>query len=280
MGENIVGVMWCRNEGDLLPHTIPAALEQVDCLMIVDDDSTDNSWDVIKSFDSKLEYAVRRTDKIQPGTHERLFARQHLLEETRRRFGYKNTWVQIIESDTALLDTDVKLAIARYARDDVMVPWHMVNAVRREWTDEYDLPRIPDNMPLDEFYDGAHWMEQLACYTFRPLPSIHYTERPTPWPRGFSSHQTSDGPKGKMRKYDDTPLVIHYGFRSPTFYFNKMGGKPNRKYKDWDLSSPASVRRTVPFYNGTYNNAPTTFDSISRAGWCGSLRGDMNATNS
>ncbi len=279
MGDTIVGVMWCRNEGDLLPHTIPAALEQVDCLMIVDDDSTDNSWDVIKSFEGKLEYAVRRADKIQRGTHPRVFARQHLLEETRRRFGYKNTWVQIIESDTALLDTDVKTAIERYARDDVMVPWHMVNAVRREWTDEYDLPRIPDNMPLDEFYNAAHWMEQLSTYTFRPLPSLNYTERPTPWPRGFRAYQKDGTRHGKMRKKDDNPLVIHYGFRSPTHYFNKMGGVPNNKYADWDFSSPASVRRTVPFYNGTYNNNTLTFDSISREGWAGHLKGDMHAPN-
>lgn len=275
MGEDIIGVMWCKNEGDLLKHTIPAALEKVDCLMIVDDDSTDDSWDVIKSFDSKLEYAVRRADKIEGKTPPRLFARQHLLEETRRRFGYKNTWIQIIESDTILLDTDVKAAIKDYARGDVMVPWQMLNVVRRKWTDEYDLPRIPDNMPLHDYFDAAHLMEEMSCYTFRPLPKIRYEVRPTPWPRGFSNYLPKNGPR-RLKRADKNPLVFHYGLRSPTHYFHKRKGYPGDKHAEWDVSSPESVRRTVPFYNGDWNDTCDTFSPISREGWITWINGNGN----
>jgi len=274
MADSIIGVMWCRNEGDLLPHTIPAALEQVDCLMIVDDDSTDNSWDVIKSFDGQLEYAARRVDAMPTGHSDpRLFTRQHLLNQTRKRFGHQDTWVQIIESDTILLDTDVRAAIDRYAVGDVMVPWHMLNCVRRVWTPEYDLPIIPDNMPLHDYFDACHHMEQLSCYTFRPLPDIHYMSRPTPWPRGLSNYLPENISR-KLKKGDNNPLVAHYGLRSPTFYHLKMKDTPMVKHPTWDVSTPESTLRTVPFFNGQWNNNPETFSPISREGWCGFLRGD------
>jgi len=267
--EVIVGVMWCRNEADLLPHTIPAALKKVDCLFIADDDSIDNSWGIIKSFGKQISYKVRRSDKISDTNYsKRRFSKQHLLDEVRKRFGTQNVWVQIIESDVALLDTDIRTVINKYAIDDISVRWHMINACRREWTPEYDLPRIP-NMPLHEFYEAAHWMEQISCYTFRPLPEINYTERAVPWPGGFSHYLKTDVPF-KLEKLKQSPLIIHYGFRSPTFYYNKMKdrvyGRTSQKYPTWDLSSPESVKLTVPFYNGIYNSEIDTFE-ITRNGW-------------
>jgi hypothetical protein len=228
--------------------------------MIADDDSTDNSWDVIKSFDRQLEYKVRRADKISDTDYTpRVFSRQHLLDEVRRRFGTKDVWVQIIESDTALLDTDVREVISKYAVDDISVRWHMINACRRVWTPEYDVPRIPAGMPLHEYFDAAHWMEQISSYTFRPLPELHYTERFVPWPRGWSHYLKSD-PPWKLVKHDDSPLIVHYGYRSPTFYSEKIGPSGGTPKKN--------VRSTVPFFNGAYNNHPVdTFSPISREGW-------------
>lgn len=50
MAEAIVGMFWNLNEQDLLPFTLPAALEKVDQLFIADDGSTDGSWEFIQDF--------------------------------------------------------------------------------------------------------------------------------------------------------------------------------------------------------------------------------------
>lgn len=269
MSDIIVGVMWNRNEGDLLPHTIPMALKAVDCLMIVDDDSDDNSWDIIKSFDKKLEYSVRRSDKIDDTPYsETVFARQHLLDEVRKRFGTKDVWVQVIESDSAVLDTDIHDAIQRCAIDDISVKWHMINACRREWCPKYNLPRIPNEISLYDFYDSAHWMEQVT-YTFRPLSELLYTERVTPWPQGFS-HYSKSNFSPKLIKSEDSPLIAHWGWRSPIYHYSrvkKAGRTLYPKYPSWDLSSPETIKNTVPFFNGEYNNSDLTFEPISRKGW-------------
>ena len=269
MSEQIIGVMWCRNEHDLLPHTIPAALKVVDRLMIADDDSDDGSWKIIKSFEKDLEYCIRRKDILFDTPYKdapRVFARGHLLDEVRRRFGTKDTWVQIIEGDVSVLDTDIREAIKR-SRDDVAVQWHMLNAIRTDWPVHLDTPRIPEGIPLDQYFNACHWMEEMTVYTFRPLPGIHYTSRPVPYPAGFEQYYKTPI-TGKLRKREDSPLLMHYGFRSPTFYWGKMrpilnGSRTHNKYPDWDMTSPASVRRTVPFYNGSYD----TFSPMTREGW-------------
>lgn len=270
MSDSIVGVMWCRNEADLLPHTIPAALKVVDALMVCDDDSDDASWKIIKSFESQLEYCVRRKEVLYDTPYRNtpsVFGRAHLLDEVRRRFGYKNTWVQIIESDAMVLDTDIRKVIREQSRDDVAVRWHMLNAIRTSWPANLDTPRIPTDMPLDQYFDACHWMEEMSVYTYRPLPGIQYGSRPVPWPHGFSQYY-SDNSYEKLRKLPESPLVLHYGFRSPTFYYNKMkpilnGARAHPRYLDWDLSSPEAVKRTVPFYNNTYDS----FSPMTREGW-------------
>ncbi|MCI0558179.1 MAG: glycosyltransferase family 2 protein [Nitrososphaera sp.] len=215
---NVVGVMWARNESDLLPFTMEHALKQVDALLFIDNDSTDNTFDIAKSF--KLEYCVRASDV---GTDPALAGRQHLLEEVRRRFGWKDTWVQVIESDSILLETDVRRAIREYSTG-VSVIWHMLNATKKDWT------------ALD--YDWAYWYEPLT-YTFRPLPELAYDKVRKPWPRGFSHYPCEH----KHHQDADSPLILHYGFRSP--------------------GHPKAVGRPAELYDGTRS----PLFPASRAGW-------------
>ena len=188
---NVIGVMWARNEADLLPFTMEHAIKQVDTLLFIDNDSTDNTFDIAKSF--KLEYCVRASDV---GSDPASAGRQHLLEEVRRRYGWKDTWVQVIESDSILLETDVRHAIANYS-NDYSVVWHMLNAI-----------------------DGkASWYETL-CYTYRPLPELYYPTKRIPWPRGFSHY-----PVPQLKHQDaGSPLILHYGFRTPDH--PKAKGRP------------------------------------------------------
>lgn len=257
---NLIGITWCKNEADLLPYTLPAAIKSVDAMMIVDDDSTDNSWDVIQSF--KFEHTARKRDLSKD-------SRQYLLDEVIRRYGQKDTWVQVIETDTIVMETDLKARIEQYKVDDLSCQWHLLNACRKEWNEDYKtLPFFTaDHAPWEQL-PYFHWMERMN-YSFRALDKLHYTERRTPWPQGFSNYTTS----GKIRKTKnhDSPLVMHYGFRNPAFYFKKMEvmGKLTGGLKNptWHFGSVEEVRDTVPFFNGAWNNTPDVFPG-TRQGWC------------
>jgi len=181
----VVGVMWARNEADLLPYTMEKALKQVDTLLFIDNGSTDNTYDIAKSF--KLEYCVRAADV---GSDASTASRQHLLEEVRRRFGWKDTWVQVIESDSELLETDVRQAIKKFSIDDVSVIWHMLNSL-----------------------DGKAFWYELLTYTYRPLPELAYEAKRLPWPKGFGRYVSG---KKWHHQEPDSPLILHYGFRTRT----------------------------------------------------------------
>jgi len=195
---NVVGVMWARNESDLLPYTLEKALKQVDTLLFIDNGSTDNTYDVAKSF--KLEYCTRTADILSGmKCHPDAAGRQHLLEEVRRRFGYKDTWVQVIESDSVLLDTDVRQVIKKFSIDDTAVIWHMLNTADGKY---------------------AYWYE-LLTYTFRPFPKLEYEKKRLPWPKGFGAY--TNGQKWHHQE-PDSPLILHYGFRgrTPKFHSEKV----------------------------------------------------------
>lgn len=256
---NIIGIMWCKNEADILSQIIEDALKYVDALLIADDDSTDKSWDIIKSYEKNLEYVARRKD-TNTNYLSSQWARQHLLDEVRSRFGYKNTWIQIIESDIMILDTNIKEAISKFSKDDVTVSWHTLNAVRRNWEPEDD--EYPEwSKPIKEVMPCAHWME-LMTYTFRPLPGLYYTEERKPWPKGFSRYKAIEYKKKKL----DSPLLSHYGYRGLKHFLEKYKNKSLSHYKNWNTSSIDSIRSTVSLFNGEWNRSSDTF-KMSRKGW-------------
>ncbi len=258
---NVVGMMWNYNEGDVLEEIISEALPHVDSLFIADDESTDNSWDIIQSFQSsgKLEYTRRQRNKRDKGQ------RQALLDEIKKRYKPEDTWVQIIESDIMILDTDVRDAIKKHAVNDMAVSWQAINGVRAPGTWE-GFDTYPNwDRPIKEILPYGHRME-VMLYTFRPLPGLSYDQsRWRPWPQGWGKY----GDKAKVnRKRPDSPLLAHYGYRGPTHFYHKykhMAERGHRKYKTWKLSSPKEVEDTVFFFNGHWNNEHKF--PMSREGW-------------
>jgi len=119
--DNIIGMMWNRNEGDILEEIIDAALPHVDSMFIADDGSSDDSWPYIQSI------ARRRPDKIEyiRNTRNNSVDRQRtpMLDEIRKRYKAENTWVQIFESDIMVVDTDISIAIDEYAVDNLALTW-------------------------------------------------------------------------------------------------------------------------------------------------------------
>lgn len=260
---NIIGLMWAKDESDIIEQTIEDALKHVDTLMVADDDSIDGTWEIIKSYSNRLEYIAQRKHHIK-NEHPLQWARQHLLDETRKRFGYKDTWIQIVESDIMILDTDIREAIKRFCRDDVSVSWQTLNAVRHEWKPEND--EYPNwSKSIEEVMPYAHWMEVMT-YSFRPLPGLYYTSERKPWPRGFSKY---NGKEYRKKKHN-SPLLAHFGYRGPNHFYNKYKGRSISKHPTWDTSSVESILRTVPIFNGTWNNKKETF-LMSRKGWIGWL---------
>ncbi len=251
MSEHIVGMMWNKNEGDILPEIIASALEHVDTLVIADDGSSDNSWDIIQGFASahrdQIEHIRRdpnKRDKAQ---------RQALLDVIRDRYRAEDTWVQIIESDIMIMDTDVRQAIKERHNNDTYVEWSLINAVippTETWEGIDDYPNW--KKPIQEILTHGHWIENMT-YTFRPHSKLYYD--PTgpwrPWPKGFSHYGVVKQPVRNTY----TPLLAHYGYRGPTHLQQKFlpSGTHHKKYTEWDFTSPESVLKTVYFYNGVWN---------------------------
>lgn len=264
--DSIVGMMFCHNEGDILAQTIEAALPKVDSLFIADDGSTDNSWDIIKAMKrahkDKIEVGVKRqTNKNDKGQ------RTFLLNEIRKRYKPENTWVQIIESDMIVLDTDIRKAIKEHSVHNMAMSWIALNAAREvgTWKEADTFPHW--GRPLTEIMPGAHWMEVLL-YTFRPLEKLYFKTEPwRPYPAGFG-YYTDQPVKGSYGRKVSAPLVLHMGYRGPTHFCHKYNGRwPNNKhpkYHSWDVSTVKTVEESVYFFNGTWNSE--LFEA-SRAGW-------------
>lgn len=246
--DTIVGLMFNRNEGDILEETITAVLPHVDSLFIADDGSTDNSWPIVQSMkgrSSKIEHIQRA-----PNPHDR-GQKQALLNEIRRRYKPENTWVQVCESDIMILDTNVHDAIKRYNRGGVLVDWLLLNGVRKPgaWGALDEYPKWNDS--IKNILPYAHIMETMT-YTFRPLPDIGFSSVWRPWPSGFGRY-LSNAKEPVMDRW--RPLLMHYGYRGPTHFHLKYKsmGATHTKHKAWKLGSPQEVEQTVPFFSGEYN---------------------------
>lgn len=258
---NLVGIMWNRNEADILEETILDAITKVDSLFIADDGSTDTSWEIISNlkgrFPDKIEYIQRgRTEHADQG------CRQSLLNVVRERYKAENTWVQIIESDMMILETDIRESLKTHACHDVAMSWLAWNALRLPGTWK-EVDTYPNwKAPIKEIMNRAGFMEHMV-YTFRPLKQLYYDpDRWRPWPRGFNKEI------GFKKNLENAPLLLHFGYRGPTHFYMKYKDRPNtfkHSYPNWDLTSPETVEKTVAYFNGEFNYKKT--HPASRAGW-------------
>lgn len=254
----IVGMMWAKDEADVITETLTDFASKVDLLYLAEDSSSDNTYDLMKSFQDKnkdkvfLQREYNKNDKAQ---------RNSLLNKIRKRHDPKKTWVQICESDTVILDTDIREAISNYAVSDLAVSWQMLNAVNKDWSID-DYPNWKKS--IREILPIAHFMEVLI-YTFRPLSKLYFSNTLwRPYPSGFLSY--SSDPVKRNRKFLGSPLLLHCGYRGPTHFQKKYAamGQFHRKYKTWELTNSETVKRTVPFFNGKY--ASGSFPA-NREGW-------------
>lgn len=257
--DHIVGMMWNKNEGDILEEIIWEALPHVDSLFIADDGSTDHSWDIIRSMQRqhayKIEHIQRKPNKVDKAQ------RQSLLNQIRKRYKPNHTLVQIIESDIMILDTDIRKAFKERSRGGVMMNWVALNAARKghgSWEGADSFPHWP--VSIKQVMPMGHYMEEMT-YTFRPFPELHFRGGVwRPWPAGFSHFNL----KKEEVTSDYTPLLAHYGYRGPTHVHLKYKGQKLRRYPSWDFTSPETVADTVYYFNGVWNSNGFP---MSRQGW-------------
>ena len=261
MPETIAGMMFAKNEADILRETMTDAMRHVDVLYVADDGSTDGTWavisDVAEAFKGRV-FPQRKPDALDPGQ------RSSLLRAIKKNHRAEDTWVQVVEADVFLLDTDLRAAIAKHKVSDLAVSWQTLNGVRPKgtWKGVDTYPTW--TAPIREILPVCHFME-VMIYTFRPLEKLDY--KPIfwrPWPQGWTQY-TKD-PVERRRKEADSPLLLHVGYRGPTHFYQKYKsmGKRHRRYSTWDLTSVAKVEETVSFFDGSWNGHPFP---ASRAGW-------------
>lgn len=264
MSEQIVAMIWNRNEVDLLPFTLQAAVDRddIDAIYIADDGSSDGSWEFIQAFRNKhkdkIVHIQQSPNKNDPGQ------RQSLLDKIKKKHQMETTWVQILESDIMIVDTDIRQAIKEQAVKDIAVSFHLLNAARKSgtWQEADKWPLWEDD--IKKVMPYFHWLEPML-YLFRLMPGLFYQASPwRPWPKGFSKYVPGD--VMRTSKKADSPILGHYGFRGPTHFFAKYKGMGayHKKHPTWKLGSVDEVERTVPFFNGTWNK---DLHPMSREGW-------------
>jgi glycosyltransferase involved in cell wall biosynthesis len=260
MPDSIVGMMFNYNEGDILEETLEAFLPHVDSLFISDDNSTDNSWGIIRSFKDKIEYMRNKRDNpLDQGQ------RQSILNEIRKRYKPEDTWVQILDADMMILETDIRESLKKYAIDDLTMSWVLLNGCRTlgAWKEVDFYPNWIT--PITNVMSRAHMLEDLV-YTFRPLPKLEYNlDKWRPWPQNFSFY--SDKILDVKNRELDAPLIAHYGYRGPTHFYLKYGARKqmfSKKYPSWNLDSIESIESTVYFFNGEWNRE---LFPMTRDGW-------------
>ena len=261
MSDTIVGMMWGKNEADIIEEIIIDALHKLDTLFIADGQSTDGTWDIIQSlknrYPDKIEH-IQQEDESKDRAQ-----RNSLLNKIRERYKPENSWVQLLESDILILDTDVR-QLVKDNSDKIALPWQTLNAVRKSGTwkavDTYPNWKIS----MKQLMPYAHWME-VMLYTFRPLPALFYGQGIwRPWPKGWTKY--TDEPLDTQRKSFNSPLLLHVGYRGPTHFYIKYKnmGRFHTKYTNWRLKHVEAVESTVYFFNGTWNDP--SFEA-SRKGW-------------
>src|SRR3990167_3603833 len=164
---NLIGVMWAKNEADIISETIDAAVRCVDSLLIADDGSTDNTWQIIqdkKRQHASIEHVQQKPNGIDRGQ------RQALLDVVRQRYNAADTWVQVVESDVFILDTDIRECLAGF--NGMALSWQTLNAVRRPgtWASVDTYPHWERS--IRELMPFAHRME-VMLYTFRQIGRAH-----------------------------------------------------------------------------------------------------------
>jgi len=255
----IAGIMWNKNEGDILNETISKALPLVDHLLVSDDESSDNSWDIIRSRKSELTYISRYNETPGSSLYKKsVWQRQSLLDKAIELFG-RDIWIQVVESDLIAIGTNVREQLeTRNHVHGVSMWWITCEAVRKSWTEEDE--KYPNwDKSIQEVMPWGFILEK-APYTWQPVEGVEFGEKWNPVPRGLHKHGFLTG-EYRVRRHnckEDVPLWGHYNIRGKKHF--------NIKYKNIDLSRKSVARRIQCAFE-TPVRFPEKLFPLTREGW-------------
>lgn len=113
---NIVSISWVRNEGDILEEFVRHHCTLVDCMVIINHRSADNSLEILESLAKEgLPIEIRHDPSILHRQSEALSA---LLHDVRRR--YAPDWILPLDADEFIIPPghqSLKDVLAQHAQD-------------------------------------------------------------------------------------------------------------------------------------------------------------------
>jgi glycosyltransferase involved in cell wall biosynthesis len=260
MSDKIIGIMWNKNEGDILDETITKALPLVDHLLVADDDSDDNSWDVIREHKSELAYISRYSEATNKQHSKNSWQRNSLLDKAKEIYG-TDIWIQVIESDLIAIDTDIWEQVeTRNNLYGIGIWWVNIEAVRKQWLPEDEMYPNWDRS-IQEVMDWGHILEK-APYTWRPYPGVYFPERWAPFPNGLVEHGAPGGEWRVRKRFcrEDSPLWGHYNIRGRKHF--------EKRYANVPLDAKSRARREIVSFTVPQNPdyTPNLF-RLNRESW-------------
>ena len=231
MTDPIIGIMWNKNEADILDETITKAIPLVDHLLVSDDDSDDRSWDIIRNHRSELAHVARRSESGEKYPKE-IWQRQYLLDKAVELYG-RDIWIQVIESDLIAIDVNLREQLDNPENlCGIGLWWITLEAVRKEWTTEFE--QYPNwDRSIQKIMPYCHILEK-APYTWRPYSGVEFGLKWNPVPNGLHKHGPVMNGEWRVRRDHcriDIPLWGHYNIRGRTHFNKKFGIESKAKSK-------------------------------------------------
>lgn len=202
----VVALMMSKDEADIIA-TVLAGWRAQDIPVLAIDDSSDGTFDILRSFDNVT--ALRQRDHFPDGAPGMsIWVMNPLLELKRRRFG-PDTWVLIANADELWYHAPRRIAAAMEAEGAGILLARMCN----------HLPH-PEDAPHFDF-EAGRWQpekaalplaERLPWYTAYWLEHRGFLDRPG---LAFAPGQGLLPPGTEGPVFSRRPLIQHHSIRDP-----------------------------------------------------------------
>ncbi len=191
----IFGMMLVKNEADILRQCISDALEWADKIFVIDNGSTDGSWDIIRSFEG---------DSVVPWKQEFTPFRRSMRAEIFNNFRHLSSdgdWWYIADADEFYVDNPREFLSGVPSRYHVVFKKSIDYFITREDIEEYEFTGNFDT-------DRSH-IRYIEPVCWSEVRFFKYRSR-LEWP------VTEEKPPHMGLWYPDTVSVRHYQYRSPS----------------------------------------------------------------
>lgn len=247
----IIGTLDTKSDGDILTEVLDQAAPLFDAIYAYDDDSLDNSFDVLKAH--KAVSKLWRSSDFSEAEKSRY--KQHrrgwLLEQVKKDFPYnkEEIWIVRLEGDRFFMNQSPKEIVERAvlagmdSRCGVMLDFkrHRLEG----WPSHIDTyPKWNGsirNIQRWFFIDDVH---STVAHKVCDYIDYKFSNRPRPWPGGCKLNDCN-----RETLTTDMAFFEHHGRRSPKYaYWSRKSGNRLASRKEdvsWDHTSPETIFETI-----------------------------------